>query len=150
MNAALFHRPRRHMARGMAAFFALMMVASNALAVMGLCVVKAPHPALDARAVAAVATTAVDIATEPGCPQHVDTAAAQSAPQEPAAAAAHCTQDDPGAQVRANDIPPAALDAVPALQRITPVPACVDRGAAPGDDQAPVAPLYTRLSRLLL
>lgn len=147
MNAVRYHRPRRRIARGMAAFFALMLVVSNALAAMGLCVVKAPHPAQDAQVFAAV-LMAADAAAEPACPDHAQAAA--EVPPQPAAAAAHCTQDDPGAQVRANDVPPAALDAVPVFQRIALAPAPLADGPVRAADIASAAPLYARLSRLLL
>jgi len=142
------------MARGMAALFALMLVASNALAIMGLCIVKAPHPAQDAQAFAALlmapgGDTAGD-AVEPGCPEHAKAVAADAPVQPPPAAAAHCTQDDPGAQVRANDVPPAALDAVPVFQRVALAPAPVTDGPVRAADVSPAEPLYARLSRLLL
>lgn len=148
MNAVRHHRPRRRVARGMTAFFALMLVVSNALAAMGLCVVKAPHPAQDAQVFAAVLMAADSADAEPACPDHAQAAA--EVPAQPTVAAAHCTQDDPGAQVRANDVPPAALDAVPVFQRIAFAPALVADGPVRAADVSPAAPLYARLSRLLL
>ncbi len=147
MNAPLNRHPRR-LVRGVSAFVALMMVMSNALAVMGLCAAKAPHPAQDARRV--MATLASSSAQdEPPCPQHA-AVEARNAQQEPATASPHCPQDDPGAQARANDIPPATLLALPVAQRIVVVASPASGDAVIADDQAPPAALYFRLSRLLL
>ena len=126
----------RRTARGAAALFALVLVASNALAAMGVCVVKAPPP------------VAVTQAAEAPCPHDVDSAGA--IPSGEHAATAHCPQDDPAAQTRAGDVPSACVVAVPLFLRIS-FP--VDRGTqgpAVAADTSPPTPLYARLSRLLL
>lgn len=128
--------PVRHKARGAAALFALMLVASNALAAMGMCIVKSPPP------------VAVTQAAEVACPH--EGGAAATVPSSEPAAAAHCPQDDPAAQTRAGDVPSAYAVAVPVFLRIA---VSVDRGTQGADvaaDESPPTPLYARLSRLLL
>ena len=148
-SAARCHRPRRRKARGLAAFFALMLVVSNALAAIGLCIVKAPHPAQDAQAFAAALMAAGDAADLlPACADHA--LAAADVPAAPDAVSAHCTQDDPVAQVRANDVPSAALDAVPVFMRVVLAPLPLADGPVRAADSRYAPPLYARLSRLLL
>lgn len=133
-------RAAQRSTRGVAAFVALMLVASNALATMGLCIVKAP--------VAAAPIAVVVNSDEAPCPGHA-ALTADNLQQPQTVVAAHCTQDDPGAQARAGDAPPAALDALPVFQRLTsaftPPSVAFDR-----HDESPPAPLYARWSRLLL
>jgi hypothetical protein len=126
----------RRTARGAAALFALVLVASNALAAMGLCVVKAPPPA------------AVTQAAEVPCPHDVDTAGV--IPSGEPAAAAHCPQDDPAAQTRAGDVPSACVVAVPVFLRFSVATDSGTQRAAIAADSSPPTPLYARLSRLLL
>lgn len=127
--------------RGMAAFVALMLVASNALATMGLCIVKAP--------VAAAPIAAVVQIDDAPCPGHAAAQATDEVAQPQSVVAAHCTQDDPGVQARAGDVPPAAIDAVPAFQRVVPGIALPSIASDRHDASIP-EPLYARLSRLLL
>jgi hypothetical protein len=126
----------RRTARGAAALFALVLVASNALAAMGMCVVKSPPPAV------------VTQATEAPCPHDVDTVGA--IPSGEPAAAAHCPQDDPAAQTRAGDVPSACVVAVPVFLRISVATGSGTQCAAVAADTSPPTPLYARLSRLLL
>lgn|SRR5512134_2606462 len=125
----------RRMARGAAALFALVLVASNALAAMGMCVVKAPSP---------LAATAA----EAPCPHDVDTDGAM--PSGEPAATSHCPQDDPAAQTRAGDVPSVCVVAVPVFLRFSVVPGSGTQPAAVAADTSPPTPLYARLSRLLL
>lgn len=139
----LFPVNRRHRtsraARGIAFLCVLLMVASNALAAMGLCAAKTP--------VASAVSLAVS--DEAPCAQHVDEGAARTS-SEPSARI-HCPQDDPGAQLRTGDIPAAALMAAIATPLRIAVVDGGDRGCAVGAcDAAPATPLYARLSRLLL
>ena len=126
----------RRTVRGAAALFALVLVASNALAAMGMCVVKAPPP------------VAVTQAAEAPCPHDVDTAGA-IASGEPTAAA-HCPQDDPAAQTRTGDVPSACVVAVPAFLRFSVPTGSGTQCAAVAASSSPPTPLYARLSRLLL
>lgn len=126
----------RRTSRGAVALFALVLVASNALAAMGMCVVKAPLP------------VAVTQAADVPCPHDVGVSGA--IPSGEPMAAAHCPQDDPAAQSRAGDVPSACVVAVPVFLRFS-VP--TDSGtqcAAFAVDSSPPTPLYARLSRLLL
>ena len=138
----LFSVTRRHpasrTARVIAALCVLLMVASNALAAMGLCIVKA----------AATDPVSVTLSDEAPCAQHVNEATRNSS--EPSAQQ-HCPQDDPGAQLRSGDIPAAvSLVAIASPLRVAIVdPASVAR-ASGAHDASPPAPLYSRLSRLLL
>jgi hypothetical protein len=129
--------------RGFAALAAVMLVASNALAATGLCLVKAPLRA----------PVTADAAAAP-CPYHqaetqADTRADASA-DVPVPTAAHCPQDDPGVQVRggdnaAADLAPAAPLLVAALPVMVPL-----RRIVATVDHSPPTPLYTRLGRLRL
>lgn len=144
MNVWPLHSSRRaglRRTRGTAAFVALMLVASNALATMGLCIVKAPAAAAPIAAVAEI--------DEAPCAGHAAVQAADELAQPRSVVAAHCTQDDPGVQARAGDVPPAAFDAVPVFQRAVP---CLAARSIASDrhDASPPEPLYARLSRLLL
>jgi hypothetical protein len=128
------HRVRRPM-RGIAALAALMLVASNALAAMGVCVAKTP-----------VDRVAAEQVTMSPCGHPVvdelATAPAQSG-------AVHCPQDDPGAQVRggeaSGDLVLAAPPAFFGVVQAAPPPRVALRIDAP-----PPTPLYTRLARLRL
>jgi hypothetical protein len=126
----------RRTARGAAALFALMLVASNALAAMGMCIVKAQPPA------------AVMQVAEAHCPHDVD--AAGAIPFDEPTAAAHCPQDDPAAQPRTGDVPPTYVVAVPVFLRISVPTDSGTQGADVTADESPPTPLYARLSRLLL
>ena len=126
----------RRTARGAAALFALVLVASNALAAMGLCAVKTPP------------TAAVTQAAEAACPHEADAAGVHPA-SEPAAAS-HCPQDDPAAQTRAGDVPSACVVAVPVFLRFSVATDSGTQRAAIAADSSPPTPLYARLSRLLL
>jgi hypothetical protein len=126
----------RRTTRGAAALFALMLVTSNALAAMGMCIVKAPPP------------VAVSQAAEVHCPH--DGGAAEAIPSGEPAAAAHCPQDDPAAQTRAGDVPPAVVVAAPVFLRMTVPTDSGTQGADVTVDESPPTPLYARLSRLLL
>lgn len=142
MNVWPLSRSRSRIAtRGMSAFVALMLVASNALATMGLCIVKAPP--------AAVPVVALTDAGDAPCPGHSVAQSSDTTAQPLPAVAAHCTQDDPGAQARTGELPPAAIDAVPAFQRVVASLAAASIAIDRHDDPPP-APLYARLSRLLL
>ena len=119
---------------------ALVLVSSNALAALGVCVAKA-QPA----AQAALAATAADAP----CPQHVADAAGSPAAGE-RLSAMHCPQDDPGAQARTADLPGGDWVAAPLSSRIDSAPRVIVAGRAAYLDHAPSEPLYARLSRLLL
>jgi hypothetical protein len=126
--------------RRVAALCALVMVASNALAAMGLCVAKT-------RTVAPV--SAGEATEEALCPQH-GTDAGGALTGEPVATK-HCPQDDPGAQVRSGDLPAATL--MPAIDnrlRITVPDPAAGLCSNSSPDDSPQTPLYERLSRLLL
>lgn len=134
---SLRHRTsRRRTARGAAALFALVLVASNALAAMGLCIVKAPPP------------VAVTQAVEAPCPH--EAGAGEAIPSGEPAAATHCPQDDPAAQTRAGDVPSACVVAVPVFLRMAIPIDSGTHGDAVAADTSPPTPLYARLSRLLL
>ena len=112
-----------------------MMLGSNALAAVGLCVAKAPQ----------MAATVSDGAA---CAQHVDEGSPRSSDE---VGAKHCPQDDAGAQLRTGDLPAAAyMPALAAPLRIdVGDPAAALRAARTLED-VPPTPLYARLSRLLL
>jgi hypothetical protein len=125
--------------RGVAAVCALLLVTSNALAAMGLCIAKTPT---------ASAPIEASLADLP-CPQHVADAGSGVLPDQPTAAT-HCPQEDPGVQARAGDVPVADLPLVAAPVR---APLAQMLGMLPGDattNDSPTEPLYARLSRLLL
>jgi hypothetical protein len=126
----------RRTSRGAVALFALVLVASNALAAMGICVVKTPSP------------VAVTQAAEAPCPHDLDTAG--SVPSGEPTAAAHCPQDDPAAQTRTGDVPSACVVAVPVFLRFSVPTGSGTQCAAVAVDSSPSTPLYARLSRLLL
>ena len=113
------------------------MLGSNALAAMGLCLVKTTP--------SAAAMTAAD---EAPCVQHVEESNLRSSGET---GAKHCPQEDAGAQLRAGDVPAAAfMPAIAAPLRIVlgdPAAALLEARAPEG---APPTPLYARLSRLLL
>jgi hypothetical protein len=126
--------------RGVAAVCALVLVAGNALAAMGLCVAKTPT---------APASIEASVADAAPCPQHVADAGSGVLPDLPAAST-HCPQEDPGVQARAGDVPAADLPLVAAPVR---APLAQAQGMLRGDATAndlPPEPLYARLSRLLL
>jgi hypothetical protein len=130
-------RRSRRCLRGLAALAALMLVASNALAAMGLCVAKTP--------VQAPAATEQLVAMTPCGHPVVDDVPV--APQT--AGPTHCPQDDPGAQVRggeaAGDLSlaaPPAFFGVVHIAEASPVALRVDT--------SPPTPLYARLARLRL
>ncbi len=112
------------------------MLGSNALAAMGLCLVKTIPSA-----------AAVTVADAP-CLQHVEEGNLRSSGET---GAKHCPQEDAGAQLRAGDVPAAAfMPAIAAPLRIVlgdPAAALLE-ARAPED--TPPTPLYARLSRLLL
>jgi hypothetical protein len=155
----------RRPARGLAAVIALMMVASNACAAMGLCIAKsgaaapAGVPELvvtratvgDARGtdLAADAVAAHSASEDLPCPQHGNAAAPASGTADPALGA-HCPQEDPGAQGRTADLPALDLLLAGAVARPPALPAAVGHAAFAGFDDLPLTPLYTRLARLLL
>lgn len=132
--------PTRRSVRAVAALCALMLVASNAIAAMGMCAAKAPAAPQPREAATA----------EPmPCPQH-DADAGSGVLPDPHAAAPHCPQDDPGAQARAGDVP--AADAVLMSPPVRVASACPDDAQCrvASTDESPPTPLYARLSRLLL
>jgi hypothetical protein len=126
--------------RGLAALCALMLVTSNALAAMGLCIAKVP---------VASTTVAAAAAEQSPCPQHVVDDSAGALPEQPSASP-HCPQDDPGAQVRSGDVPAADLPIIVAQPRAPLAHATSARRGAATVDDSPHTPLYARLSRLLL
>ena len=126
----------RRGAHGAAALFALVLVASNALAAMGQCIVKAPPPA------------AVTQSAEAPCPH--EAGATEAIPSGEPAAAAHCPQDDPAAQTRPGDVPSACVAAVPVFLRMAVLVDSGTHGADVAAGESPPTPLYARLSRLLL
>jgi len=123
----LFRSPRA--VRLVCGALALMLVASNTLAAMGICIAKAP----------AVVTTA-----DAPCPQHDGDSQPASPP------AAHCPQDDPGVQSRSADLPAAHFDAVPAFGSTLVLRRAPSAASATATGHVPPEPLYARLSRLLL
>lgn len=139
------HFPRntaRRTKRGLALLCALVLVSSNALAALGVCVAKAsPAP----RSAPAAATT------DAPCPQHVaDADAAGNPATGERLSAAHCPQDDPGAQTRAADLPTGDWLAAPSCTPLDIAPREIVAARAAFLDYAPPEPLYARLSRLLL
>ena len=126
----------RRVARALTAFCVLTMLGSNALAAMGLCLVKTTPSA-----------AAVTVADAP-CLQHVEEGNLRSSGET---GAKHCPQDDPGAQLRAGDVPAASI--MPAITNPLRIIlgdsalAVLEPRAPQG---APPTPLYARLSRLLL
>ena len=136
------HRDRRNArrpTRAVAGLCALVLVAGNVLAAMGVCIAKSPA--------APVAAPALAVDQTP-CPQHL--ADGHETISTDPVAPTHCPQDDPGAQVRAGDVPVAGVALISTLPR--PLVACETgswRGIRSADDSPPT-PLYTRLSRLLL
>lgn len=133
-------RHARRTKRGLALLCALVLVSSNALAALGVCVAKAPAAPRSAPAASAA---------DAPCPQHVADAAGNPTAGE-RLSASHCPQDDPSAQPRTADVP--AWDCV-AAPSSTPIDsaACVTVAARAADlDYVPPEPLYARLSRLLL
>ena len=126
--------------RGMAAVCALVLVTSNALAAMGLCIAKTPT---------APAPIEVSVADQAPCPQHVADAGTGVLSDQPSAST-HCPQEDPGVQARAGDVPVADLPLVAAPVRAPLAQThAMSRGDATANDSPP-KPLYARLSRLLL
>ena len=132
-------RPVRRSARCLAALVALVVVFSNALAAMGVCIAKAP--------VAPVSAAVADAAPCPHAGGGTDSRADTTDPT----VQAHCPQDEPGAQVRATDIPTTDLPPLAVLQSraISLDPPC-SLARAESIDESPPEPLYARLSRLLL
>lgn len=127
----------RRVARALTALCVLTMLGSNALAAMGLCLVKTTPSA-----------AAVTVADETPCVRHVDQG---STPSSREADAKHCPQDDPGAQLRAGDVPAASI--MPAITnplRIILGDSAVALLEPRTPEDAPPTPLYARLSRLLL
>jgi len=113
------------------------MLGSNALAALGLCLVKTTPSA-----------AAVTVADEAPCVQHIDEG---STPSSRESGARHCPQDDPGAQLRPGDVPAASV--MPAITNplriiLGDVAVALLEACAPED--ASPTPLYARLSRLLL
>lgn len=140
---AFIRSPRRarRVVRGLAALTALMLVASNAVAAMGLCAAKAPAP------LPTVLTSQVQAqVSEAPCPFHH-----QVEPDSaPVPQAAHCPQDDPGAQARGGETAAAdLLLASPPAVTLAPA-AAVKRRRADSVNTAPPPPLYARLARLRL
>jgi hypothetical protein len=131
----------RRSARGLVAALALILITSNTLAAMGLCIAKAPA------ALGAVSAPAGD---EAPCPQHVADESAGSLTTDPAPPT-HCPQDDPGAQARAGaDVPCADLPIISVQVRALVAPATCEGCGEATDNDSPQTPLYARLSRLLL
>lgn len=132
--------PTRRSVRAVAALCALMLVTSNAIAAMGMCIAKAP---------AAPRLLELSTVETAPCPQHVADEGSGVLPDQ-RTVAPHCPQDDPGAQARAGDAP--AADTVMISPPVRTAPAHSDdaqhRATAP--DESPPTPLYARLSRLLL
>lgn len=124
----------------MATLCALVLVAGNALAAMGVCIAKA-H--------AAPVAASELVADQAPCPRHAEDTGLVTVSSDHAART-HCPKDDPGAQVRVGDTPIAGVALISSLPR-SPV-ACetgLSRDLRSADDSPPT-PLYTRLSRLLL
>ena len=131
----------RRSARGLVAALALVLITSNALAAMGLCIAKAPG---------ALGAVSVPASNEMPCPQHVADEWIGSLTTDPAGPA-HCPQDDPGAQARAGaDVPSADLPIISVQFRALLAPATCEGCGEATDNDSPQAPLYARLSRLLL
>lgn len=139
----------RRPARGFAAVIAMMMVAANICAAMGLCIAKAGAGAAGDVAPMAVAASAATGTAEVPCPHHEGAAALVSPVPDPALSA-HCPQDDPGAQGRTADLPsPDLMLAGAAAQAVAPADAA--SSAAPAAFvELPPTPPYARHARLLL
>jgi hypothetical protein len=135
LTLRLPHLRSRRTARLLCGALAWLLVASNTLAAMGICIAKVP---------AAVATTAASTAADAPCPQH----AGDSQPTIPSAA--HCPQDDPGVQARGADLPAVHLDALPAFSAALTLRRVPAESSAATPSHIPTEPLYARLSRLLL
>jgi hypothetical protein len=133
-------QPARRTKRGLAVLCALLLVTSNALAALGVCVAKT--------APAGLPTQVASAESEP-CPQH-DADAVGSPASGERAVATHCPQDDPGAQPRAADLPAGDWVAAPSCARLDSEPRVIVAARAADLDFAPPEPLYARLSRLLL
>ena len=132
--------PARRTKRGLAVLCALVLVTSNALAALGVCVAKTPPAGLP--------TQVASAESEP-CPQH-DADAVGSPASGEHAAVTHCPQDDPGAQPRAADLPTGDWVAAPSCARPDMAPRVIVAARVADLDYAPPEPLYARLSRLLL
>jgi len=127
----------RRVARALTAFCVVTMLGSNALAAMGLCLVKTTPSA-----------AAMVVADETPCVRHVDEGGTPSSRES---GARHCPQDDPGAQLRAGDVPAASV--MPAITnplRIIISDSALALLEAIAPEDASPTPLYARLSRLLL
>jgi len=124
----------------MAAVCALVLVTSNALAAMGLCIAKTPP---------APAPIEASVADQAPCPQHVADAGTGVLPDQPSGST-HCPQEDPGVQARAGDLPAADLPLVAAPVRAPLAQTQVMPARRRDRNDSPPKPLYTRLSRLLL
>jgi hypothetical protein len=134
--APSFFAAVRRSARGVAALFAFMLIASNACAAMGLCIAKNVEAAP-----AAVAPL------DAPCPQHVDDGG--SGPADPALAA-HCPQDDPTPQGRLADLPVFDTVQIGEFVRIPPAAQAGTVAAPPPLGDVRATPLYARPGRLLL
>jgi hypothetical protein len=133
-------RNARRPARAVAALCALLLVACNAFAAMGVCIAKVPAVAV------ALASSDADQAP---CAQHAADDRLETLTGDPATPT-HCPQDDPGAQVRVGDTPVAGVALISSLPRS---PVVRETGSSRGirsADDSPPTPLYARLSRLLL
>jgi hypothetical protein len=141
----------RRPARGLAAVIALMMVAANACAAMGLCIAKAGvNTAGDGVAMTTSAPATLDMAEAP-CPHHDAAAPASSASPAPEPAlSAHCPQDDPGAQGRTADLPSPDVVLAGALARAVTLPDAASSAAPAAFVELPPTPPYARHTRLLL
>jgi hypothetical protein len=140
----------RRPARGFAAIIAMMMVAANVCAAMGLCIAKAGATG-DVAPVAAVASVTPAAADAP-CPHHDGASApvAQRSQAPDPALSAHCPQDDPGAQGRTADLPSPDLMLAGAAA-LAMAPAHAASSAAPAAFfELPPTPPYARHARLLL
>ena len=135
LTLRLPHLRSRCAARLLCGALAWMLVASNTLAAMGICIAKVP-----VAVEAAVAATATDAP----CPQH----AGDSQPAVPPAA--HCPQDDPGVQARSADLPAVHLDALPVFSAALTLRRVPAESSVATPSLIPTEPLYARLSRLLL
>lgn len=132
--------PARRTKRGLALLCALVLVSSNALAALGVCVAKAP---------AAPRSAPAAFVADAPCPQHVADAAGSPAAGEPLSAA-HCPQDDPSAQPRTADLPAGDWVAAHSSTPIDSAPRAIFAARAADLDYVSPEPLYARLSRLLL
>ena len=139
----------RRPARGFAAVIALMMVAANVCAAMGLCIAKAGVGEDGDIAPMAVVAPAAAATAEAPCPHHDGAAAPVSQVPDPALSA-HCPQDDPGAQGRTADLPSPDLMLAAAAAHTVVLPDDVGTAAAAAFIELPPTPPYTRHARLLL